>query len=258
MKTVVLLGDLHAAHLAGLTPPGWMVRAERFPQVNQMQNEMWKYYKGWVKKYKKPDLLICNGDACDGKGNKSGGNELITSDLHEQADIAVSALEMWDAEKIVMTTGTRYHTATGSGEDVEQIIADKLGAQIFDHAFVRMEGLLLDIKHFIGSSSIPWGRHSAVARDRVQNLLWQEQDGQPKSDIFVRSHCHYHQYAGGPGWLSMTLPALQAPATRFGAMICSGTVDFGIVVMTLDNGKILEWHPEIIRLKSCFPEVVTV
>jgi len=259
VKRVVLLGDTHCGHITGLTPPGWMLREERFPKLYEMQKEMWGNYRKLIRKLSPVDVLIANGDLIDGKGIKSGGSEIIHPDLFEQGDMAVKALQIWNAEKTICVYGTPYHTATGSGEDVEKIIAEKLEAEIHSHAFIDIEGIILDCKHKIGSSQIPWGKHTAISRERVQNMLWADAEGgQPRADVFIRSHVHYYNYCGGIDWLAMTLPALQGPHTKFGARQCSHPVDWGVVVMDIDKGKIVNWKPEIIRLNHFKAEVIKV
>ena len=259
MKRVVLLGDLHCGQVAGITPPGWRVREERNPKIHAMQEEMWAKYRALIRKLGPVDVLIVNGDLIDGKGSRSGGTELVTTDLLEQGDMAVKALQIWNADTTVCTYGTPYHVASGSGEDIEKVIADKLEAEIHAHAFVDVEGIIFDVKHKVGSSQVPWSRHTSVSRERIQNYLWSDAElGQPKADVFIRSHVHYFNYCGGPDWLAMTLPALQGPNTKFGARQCSGTIDWGIVVMDIDKGKIINWRPEITRLTSGKVDVIKV
>lgn len=259
MKRVVMLGDLHCGHVTGLTPPGWMLREERFPKLYQMQHEMWTKYRAMIRKIGPVDVLIVNGDTIDGKGSRSGGTELLEPDLFEQGEMAVKALQIWNAETTVCTYGTPYHTATGSGEDVEKIVADKLEAEIHSHAFVDVEGVVLDIKHKVGSSQIPWGRHTAISRERIQNVLWNDaSEGQPRANVFVRSHVHYFNYCGGLNWLAMTLPALQGPHTKYGARQCSGHVDWGVVVLEVSKGDITDFRPEIIRLNNFKADLIKI
>jgi hypothetical protein len=258
MKKVVLLGDLHCGHITGLTPPGWQSNPESKPALKAMQQEMWTKYRALVRQLGPVDVLIVNGDIIDGKGSRSGGTELLCTDLFEQGDMAVKALQIWNPDKTIMTFGTPYHTATASGEDVERVVAEKLDAEIHSHAFVDVEGVMFDVKHKVGSSSVPHGRSTAVNKERLWNVLWNEMDGQPNADVYVRSHVHYFGFSGGADWLAITLPALQGPHTKFGARQCSGTVDWGVVTFTVDKGKVLEWRPEILRLNEFKAEVIKV
>lgn len=143
---------------------------------------------------------------------------------------------------------TPYHT--GNEEDWENIIAQRVDATIGEHEWVDVEGVVFDLKHHpAGSSNVPHGRHSAVARDRLWNIMWAEKQLQPKADIFIRSHVHYHNFSGGPDWLAMTTPALQGFGSRYGARRCTGIVDFGFITFTVNKGT-YTWQPVIAHLEE--------
>lgn len=256
MKKVVALGDMHCGHIAGLCPPGWHLSAERNAKARKMQTQTWAAYRKLISKHQDVDVLIVNGDSIDGKGGRSGGTELITTDLFEQADMAVRCIQPWNANKVVMTYGTGYHTDTGSGEDVEKKIAESVDAEIHSHCTLDVESVNFNVKHHIGSSSIPWGRHTAISRERIQNMLWNDIDQQPRGDVFLRSHVHYCNFCGGAKWLGMTLPALQGPHTKFGARRCSGAVDWGIAVFLVDDGRLVDWQIESHTFSSYKMEVI--
>lgn len=247
MKTVVALGDLHCGHIAGLTPPDW----QSSKGIGKSQKEAWKHYLGFINKYKSPDLLIVNGDALDGKGTRSGGTELITNDMFEQVEMAYEALKLWKAKKIVLTYGTAYHVSP-DGEDFELSLSEKLGGEIHSHAFIDVDNITIDVKHHVGSSSIPWSRGTAVSRERIQNMLWAEQGQQPKSDIILRSHVHYYSQTNGytnKYWSALTLPALQLAHTKYGARRCSGTINWGIMLIHVNKDDF--WFiPDVINLKT--------
>jgi len=256
-KTVVILSDLHCGHLAGLTPPQNFVNKKDLPQLYSLQDEMWRRYVGLVKKYKNPDLLICNGDAIDGKGDKTGGTELITTDRIKQSNIASYCLDIFCAKKIIMTYGTPYHT--GKGEDYETNVAKNLGCEIHNHAQIDVNGCVLDIKHHCGGSAVPYGRHTAPAKERLWNLLWEDADSCVRANIIIRSHVHFYNFCGGNDWLAFTTPALQAPShNKYGGRRCSGIIDWGIVVFNIDNKGDYRWQTEIVRLESARAELIRV
>lgn len=147
-----------------------------------------------------------------------------------------------------MTYGTPYHT--GDAEDYESALADKLGCEVKAHLWLDVDGCVLDCKHHVGGSSVPHGRHTAVARERLWNLLWEERALQPRAQLVARSHVHYHAYSGAPGWVAMTLPALQAAHTKYGARRCAGTVDWGIVIVDCQRGRVTAWRALTHQLRS--------
>jgi hypothetical protein len=191
------------------------------------------------------DILIVNGDCIDGRGERSGSRELVSVDRREQVKMAVECIELVEAKHIVMTYGTPYHS--GTSEDWEDQIADKVGADaIGGHEFVNVNGLIFDVKHKVGGSTIPHGRHTPIAKEKLWNIMWNEkEENQPNSDIIIRSHVHYFDFCGDSRWLGMTTPALQGLGTIYGSRQCSGTVDWGLVWFDVDKKGHYSWNYEV-------------
>ena len=226
-KRVVVISDIHAGHRSGLTPPKWQT-ATLGKKFYRIQIELWKEYESIISKIKPIDVLMVNGDCIDGRGKRSGGTELITVNRQEQVEIAAECINHCKADKVVMTRGTPYHT--GDKEEWEDILADKVGCnKIGDHEFYNVNGVIFDVKHNIGSSSIPHGQFTPIARDRLWNLIWSEYKMQPKADILIRSHVHYYLSLGGVDWSGFITPALQGMGSKYGAKICSGLVHWGLI-----------------------------
>ena len=251
---IITLGDSHCGHIAGLTPPDWWFSPRRYPKARKTQELYWREFESHVKKHRKPDVLICNGDAIDGRGERSGSTELITTDRSDQCKMAIEALQMFEADKIFLTAGTPYHT--GKLEDWEQLIADELGAEFHDHLFIEIDKVIFSVKHKpAGGSQVPHGRHTGIARDRLWNVLQADIEEQPKADIILRSHQHYHTGSFGPDWLAMILPALQGPGSKYGSRQCAGIVDWGIVIFETKKGG-YTWRAETKRLKMAKKKLI--
>ncbi len=233
VKNVVALGDLHCGHKAGLTPPEWFSNKHNW-KLRQQQEEMWNTYCEMLNSVGEVDILFVNGDSLDGKGKRSGGTELLTTDRNEQCELAVRCIQEVNAKKIYMTYGTPYHT--GNQEDFEDTIAKDVGAIIKDQLFVEINGLVFDVKHAIGSSSVPYSRGTAPSKAKTWNREWAEKNNQPKADIFLRSHVHYDNFTGNSKYIAFTLPALQAPDTKFGGRKCEATVSFGMSNFKIKEG----------------------
>lgn len=232
-KRVVAIGDKHGGHRVGLTPPKWQT-AIPGKKYHRIQVELWDEFTGIIDYLQPIDILIVNGDSIDGRGKRSGGTELITVNRLEQVEIAAYAINYCKAKKVVMTRGTPYHT--GTKEEWENELAKKVNCKkIGDHEFYNINGVIFDVKHHVGTSSIPHGQHTAVSRDRLWNLIWSEYKMQPKADILLRSHTHYFTVQGGVDWMGYTLPALQGMGSKFGAKICSGLVHWGLIWFDVYN-----------------------
>lgn len=266
-KRLAAGGDLHCGAKSGLTPPVWWYPIE--PGMSderrmwaELQRETWRQFEEWCEAMQPIDVAILNGDLIEGTGHRSGGTELITPSLTEQAQMAAECIRQMKAKKVYITHGTPYHTAL-DGEDVETMIANEVGAEIRDHLWLDVNGVVFDAKHKVGSSGIPHGRNTAANKEKLWNDLWAEIGGAPKAHIFLRSHVHYYRCADDPTYMAMTLPALQAPLTKYGARQCSGVVHWGLVYFDVYEGdgpplQRVEKNVLVKYLQSCAPSLDVV
>lgn len=247
-KRVGIISDLHCGHLAGLTPPEYQIELTKDdPRRNKLaliQRELWDEFYRIVKANQPYDILIINGDCIEGKGERSGGTELISSDRKVQTDIAAQIIQTINAPINRMTYGTNSHT--GKDEDWEDIVADKVGAKIGSHEWLDINGLIFDIKHRVSSSVIPHGRLTALAREVLWNRLWHIRGLQPLADVLIRSHVHYYEEIVHDGCRAVTTPSLQGMGSKFGARMCSGTVDFGVITADVYKDRHYTWSPQFI------------
>lgn len=253
-KRVVVVSDFHSGHKAGLTPPVYH-RPHSQDKFHKLQVELWKKYVFKIEALKPIDLLLVNGDCIDGRGERSGSRELITTDRREQVKMATEGIEVAEAKNIVMTYGTGYHV--GKNEDWEDDLAEAVKAdKIGGHEFIDVNGLLFDMKHKIGSSQIPHGRFTAVAREKINNLMWVEKQNQESSDVIIRSHVHYFGHCGDGGWAAFTTPALQGLGSIYGVRECSGVVDWGFMWFDVWSRENYTWKAEITPVVSQKAEVL--
>ena len=231
-KRLVVISDMHCGHAVGLTPPNWQYPADpetHRGKIGLMQKTMWDWYAKEIKQLKPIDIIVCNGDAIDGKGDRSGGTEQITTDREQQVEMSAQCIKLAEAKKILLIYGTAYHT--GALEDWEQnlfhaVRAEKIGS----HEWVDINGFIFDFKHHIGNSSIPHGRFTQLAKDKLWNDEWYlKEKRQPNSDVIVRSHVHEFREVRTTGWRALTTPALQGYGSKFGARRCSGLIEIGFV-----------------------------
>ena len=226
---ICFISDLHCGHRVGLTPPKYQsaVCGEKFYRT---QVALWDFYIKAIKSIHPIDVLCINGDAIDGRGDKSGSSELIAVSRLKQCDIAADCIKMANADRIVMTRGTPYHV--GKLEEFENIIAEKVNAiKIEDHAWYDIYGVIFDVKHKPGGSSgVPHTTGTAITMDRIWNVIWSDHnDEQPRADVNIRSHTHSFDAHLNDVWLGIYTPALQGMGSKFGAKECRKLVHFGII-----------------------------
>ena len=240
---ILVIADMHCGHKVGLTPPDWWAlypkSNPRQQKISAIQRDTWKWFAKEVDRLKPFTHLFCMGDAIDGKGERSGGTEQKTADRADQAEMAAYVINYAEAPVVVMVAGTPYHT--GSEEDWEAEIVPKIKAKkvhFEGHAFPRINGVQFDLKHHIGNSTIPHGRFTAVARDKLWNHLWHvERQGQPNANVLIRAHIHELRYCGTAYWHAVTCPALQGYGSKYGVRRCSGTVDVGFLVYDVGTDR---------------------
>lgn len=239
MKRVLVVSDFHCGHEVGLTPPQWNPDFAA-DNMTQYRTTMWENFRKAARMVGHVDVLFANGDLIDGRGERSGSSEIIVLDQTLQAQMAVQVIRSIQADKIFITRGTDYHT--GFAENWEDLVAGDLGAErVGDVLNVDVNGLMFNLRHHIGGSQTPIGRQTPLAREVAWNALWHVRQDFVLADVIVRSHVHYHAYAGGPGWLAMTTPALQGYGTRYGERRLSGLIDWGVVVFDVTSKKEFSW-----------------
>lgn len=251
VKRGIIISDLHCGHLHGTTPDRF--RLQRDPmdpnreKCRQIQMEMWNWVKRETRKYGPYDFCIANGDLVDGLGRSVDGREALTTDMNLQVDMATEVLQHLDAKEYRITFGTKYHT---SPQNWEKNIGDKLGCRPEDMGNILqldVNGLIMNCRHHIGTSSSPQSMNTAPIREALQSLLKAEKGMNEKADCFVFSHRHK---ASDCSWLHpwqriIVTPGMQGPSI-FGEQRCSGPIDIGFVVLTVRNRK--DWECKLVSM----------
>ena len=246
-KRLLVISDLHCGHIVGLTPPEYRDGIEN-PDIEALRERLWGFYVSSLDRWKPFDVVLLNGDCIDGKGDKSGGTELVTSDRFKQADMACDCVLETGCKTVWAKRGTPYHT--GVSEDFENAVIDKLknkgiDAHIDDDSLYEVNGRIINMRHFVSGSSIPHGRDTAMLREGIWNLQWML-EGQEKADIFIRSHLHYSRYIYDGNRHFIITPALQGLGSK-GSRKWSGVVHFGITIIDISASGEIKVNFEILR-----------
>ena len=270
IRRVVFINDLHCGHDAAITPPGYGVvipskkdfpRRHKTCQVGHAIYEWFMADLAAVRRERPITTVVVVGDVIDGRGERSGSTELLTTDRFIQCRMAKKIITATKAPNVLMTYGTAYHT--GEHEDFEDYLRDllectphiksvKLGA----HEWLKENRTVFDIKHHAGGSTIPHGRATPLAREKLWNLIWADRKEQPNADVLIRAHTHYHVYVGDRKYLSISLPALQGMGSKYGARRCSGTVDVGYTVFDTYPGGGYTWEARLADLPQQKAKVI--
>jgi len=247
-KRVLIGADFHCGHRVGLTPTSYQSQIKGRKYYN-IQRECWEWYSAKVKELK-PDIYIINGDLIDGTGARSGGTELIDSDIKVQQKMAAECILEAKADTVMILRGTPYHTSP-NGQDAEDTIGDMVKAKkVEDHGWYNVNGTIFDVRHHVNSTSVPYSKGTQISKDQIWNMIWNDYNDQPKARIFIRSHTHYFFHCGDTLWLGIITPALQAMGSKYGARKCTGHVDFGLVHFDIFEDGSYTWMPHIIQVAA--------
>ena len=241
-KTILLVSDLHCGHRIGLTPP-----SHRSPAGTAHHKQQRDLYDWWVETVSqiKPYAVMCVGDLIDGAGKKSGGSEQVTTNMIEQAYMAVECLrQVGGNPKYFGVGGTEYHT--GQDCDFEEIIAREMKFVHFDDNFCAaiksIPGVIFDIRHHLGNSSVPYGKATAILKELVWNEVASVHEGVPEADIIIRGHTHHSigitcPQQNGRTKSCIKLPAMEGHGSRYGKRRCSGEVHVGFALLHIYEDK---------------------
>lgn len=242
-KRIVVFSDPHCGHRIGLTPPRHQPEADKdapayVKKFVLERKRMWDWFADHIERLEQIDYLIVNGDMIEGKGVRSGGTELLTADRDEQATIAADVINFVKAKNVFATFGTPYHV--GCEEDWEVVACSKVNnfRKIEAEAHFEVNGLQIACRHYIGNTSSPASRGTALANAQVKQMLWATRDQQPLANLIIRSHIHRAFAIQDPAlnFMALTTPALQGCGSKYGARQCDGLpVDFGFVTIDVES-----------------------
>lgn len=238
-KRAIVISDLHCGHYFGMTPPEWWLpESEEESKIATWQRKTWEWLSSKAHDIGHVDHLIVNGDAIEGPGDRTHGTELIVRNLHKQVEMAYRTIQLFSFDKITIIRGTPYHT--GDGEDLEDLLAQRFDTHAQDHAWLEYAGCIIDLKHHIGSSTVPGAIPPALTRESVWNAMWAEREMQPRANVFIRSHLHHFYEAGDGTFLCLVTPALQG-WTKYGSRRLSKTVSFGFLEFSITDKGEFSW-----------------
>jgi hypothetical protein len=268
MKTIkqtaiVAIGDLHCGSIYGIATPKFTIGTQR-AEANAVQLALYEKMGECVGEWPRPDVLICNGDAIDGKCKKDGGLLCWSQSLEDQAAVAAGIIKMWKAKKIYVTRGSAYHV-DADGVPMEEMLAREVGAEragtdgglSADEYYLRHEtGPTFHVAHAV-SVGTGWYRATPLSRELVFALLTASH--KYRANIIIRSHVHYHVAVEFTSQRGYTLPCWQAQ-TRYmlrksalGMMPDIGAVRFlvgedGSITVQKKFFKIEESKPRLIQV----------
>ncbi len=250
----IFFNDSHCGANTGLTPPAYQYKIieEEISEEHRIRNkwarlqqECWDWYIKTAEYFAPYDNTFILGDVIDGSGQRSGGTELITSDRKVQTSMAIEAIKPVASPHMIFLFGTPYHT--GQEEDFEIDVAKAYNSKIGSHEWETINGCVFDLKHKQSNTKNPF---TSLFNEIVDNREWAVVGEQPKANVIVRAHTHRFCFARIEDCTAISLPALQAYGTKFGARQCSRKVHFGLIVLDVWPDGFIQEHINIAQLSS--------
>ena len=172
MKRFLLLADLHCGQVAGLTPPKWQVAPGEVAEATlDLRRECYAWFADAVRAAGPYAAVAVIGDAVDGQGARAAGAETITPNPMDQVKMAAHVLtKAVKAARVYIVAGTPYHVGAAAQQErqlVGLLQAGGIVVEYGEHLWPEADGVIFDLKHKIGGSSIPHGRFTALARDAL-------------------------------------------------------------------------------------------
>ena len=189
------------------------------------------------------------GDMVEGQNSKNT-IELYETDTEVQAEIAAECASVIPCRKEAMLTvyGTPFHTA--GSYSFENHFTDSLGVSRPEstHRVVIPDMVRVNIRHYVGRSSIPYGQGTPTYKEMVNELIDAIRKEDDSADITLRGHAHYDVAMKVSGREAIVVPCLKFPAGVFGRRVSETQYDMGIGILDIYGVKDWSYHSILLPL----------
>ncbi|MDO8610811.1 MAG: hypothetical protein Q7R95_09780 [bacterium] len=249
MKKMVFLSDTHVGSKYGIMPEEYNIFGEnQIVKASIIQRELLKKYESVVDDWKKPDILVLNGDIIDGKAKKDYSSSVWTNSFYDQVGAAVELIKMFKAKKIYVIRGTEYHVSI-EGEPAEELLGERLNAVKSKGCYSLMKRYItpkdtsvsFQVSHSIGTTRSFMYRATAITREIAMMML--NASHEHKADVIIRGHAHYAWCSGSPGHMGFILPGWQLQTPFMCKISASGAIpDIGALRFEVEKDNFnYEW-----------------
>ena len=258
-KSILVVSDMHVgASTAVCTKKPKIVDQGTVHQPNKLQIELLSMWRECIGELNQdPELLVVNGEPCDGGNPKSNGQQTWSTNIEDQLNDARKLLEMIPYKQIMFTRGSGYHV-TERATNFEEILADRMGATRYNayggsgntdyYALVKMNGVNFNFTHHVGFSKHIASRPGAIAREMAGMKLDAGKMG--NTDVVIRSHVHYYVHVEFPGYHGFTTPTWKYPDGHlFRGGTAGTTPDIGMVEVIVESNGRVEVLPHIAQMR---------
>ena len=243
-KSVLVVSDMHVgSSTAVCTKEPDIADLNTTYRPNALQKELYSVWQECIDElYQKPDVLVINGEPCDGGNPKQLGNQSWSTNLQDQLNDAEKLIREIPYKKLLFTRGSGYHVDK-QGTNFEEIIAEKMKAERYKafggsgytdyYALVELHGKHFNFTHHVGFNKWAAYRTTALAREMAGMVF--DRDKMGRADVIVRSHVHYFVHIEFTHTHGFTTPAWKFPDGHlFRGGTAGTTPDVGMVEVIVE------------------------
>jgi predicted phosphodiesterase len=216
-KKLLVIGDMHAGSNVSLAPPSiTMEDGDREYEIksNRISKRLYSWWEEMCDDVGKVDMVIANGDLCEGTNPHSRGGGLWTSEIMVQVNTAIELLEMIKAKEYIGTQGSFYHVSDNLSSDA--VVLAALNGTFDDEIKITVDKVRFHFMHKVGISRSAWFyRPTPIAREMMLGELNKLEYG--KIHIYGRAHAHYFvavEYGNSYGFIAPCWKGRDAYAKR--------------------------------------------
>lgn len=259
---VLVVSDLHCGSLSGLCLPTFDMVDEASGSISRIEatEPQLLLYEAWQDMVRhmeeEPvDVVVVNGDVCDGMNNLDGGRNTITNDMFAQADMAAELLAMIPCSTFILTLGSGYHSRVGRfGMPIEGYLAKVLREKVkgrggaveyVPEALLTINDKKFHITHVTGHTKVYQYRSTGLMRDMTNLLLNWQSHKFGHIDMILRAHTHYYisiSMGDMQGVISPCWKWRDSFATKVGS---NYQPDVGYVVLEWEEGQHITTTPHL-------------
>ncbi len=110
-KSVLVIGDMHVGSTTSVcSPEPPMSDKDTTHRPSKLQKSLYNHWNACIDELlQKPDLLVVNGEPCDGGNKKQLGSQSWTTNLQDQLNDAEELIKLIPYKNIILNRGRGYH-----------------------------------------------------------------------------------------------------------------------------------------------------
>lgn len=248
-KSVLIVGDMHTGSTTAICSKEPVTSdKDTTYRPNKLQKALYGVWQDCIDELvQKPDVLVINGEPCDGGNPRQLGNQSWTTNVYDQIIDSKLLVNEIPYRNILVNRGSKYHVQI-EGTNFEEVFAREMNADRYRafggsgytdyYILMEMNGKYFNFTHHIGFNKWAAYRTTALAREMAGMVF--EKDKMGRADIIIRSHVHYFVHVEFVHTHGFTTPAWKYPDGHlFRGGTAGTTPDIGMVEVIIEpNGDI--------------------